>query len=116
MKVELDFENFACLVTKEPNDPIFRNGGWAGGYGAEHRFFYHVKLALQKQGYDVIKKRMVKDGHLVSEGQPYVRTRRWLTAKKDRSGEFAIFDGDYQIRDAAKVFNEEGKVCLYLEP
>lgn len=115
MKVELDFKNHACIVTKEPNDPVFKNGGFAGNRAREERFFYHIKLVLKKQGYDVIKKHMGDDGHMVTHYQPYVRTRGWLTKKTNRNSEFAVWYGSYQINDAAEVFNKEGLVSLLLE-
>jgi hypothetical protein len=115
MKIELDFEHHIAVVTKEPEDPVFRNGGFAGNRAAEERFFYHVKQALQKMGHDVIKKHMGDDGHMVEHFQPYVRTRGWLTKKRNRDNEFAIWWGSYAICDAAKDFNENGSVTLILE-
>jgi hypothetical protein len=116
MKVELDFEHKVCCVIREPEDPIFRNGGYAGNYGAEHRFFYWIKKALQKQGYDVIKKRIGTDGHLTDENMPYVRTRSHKRFDKHGNPEYwCVWNGDYQIRNSAQEFNKTGQVCLNIE-
>ena len=69
----------------------------------ESQLLHHVKLELIKQGYDVVKREMVKDGHLVSEGVHYIR---------DRKGKFAIWNGDYQVVDAAKYWNKHNHVFL----
>ena len=60
-----------------------------------------VKQALKDQGYDVIKKRMWKDGHLVNEFQQYIRTRSGLS----KAGEFAIYNSRYAIENAGDAFN-----------
>ena len=107
MKVNLNFDKHYCEVTREEGDPLFSRGGWGD---AESTFLYHVKQELIKQGYDVIKKRMWKDGHMVDDSQQYVRSRK-LT---DDSG-FMIFNGSYAIHDAGSEFNKEGSYNLYLE-
>jgi len=69
MKVTLTQNS--CVVEKESGDPHFSNGGYAN---AESTFLYHVKQELIKQGFDVIKKRMWKDGHMMDDMQQYLRT------------------------------------------
>ena len=56
-----------CIVERTTDDPNFY---------AESHFLYHVKLQLIEQGYDLIKKRMWKDGHLVDDRQQYIRSRK----------------------------------------
>ena len=73
---------------------------------SDSQLLYHVKLCLQRHGHDVIKKLMSKDGHLVSEGVHYVRTRG-----KIRWG-FAVWNSGYQVRDAHKYYNRHGQVDL----
>lgn len=102
MKVTLDFGYKTCTVLKEEGDPRFHNTDWAS---AESTFLYHVKKELEKQGYDVIKKRMWKDGHLVDDTQQYIRTR------KDG---FYIYNDYHAICDAGEEFNETGNVNLAL--
>lgn len=115
MKVMLDFDNHKCVITKEPGDPVFRNGGWAGNYARENRFFYWVKKELIKQGHDVIKKNMGSDGHMTNDKQPYVRTRKPPLEDKHDKSRFMIWYGSWAINDAGEVFNEEGQVSLLLE-
>jgi len=94
MKVYLDFKRGTCKVTKEESDPRFTNGGWSS---AESTLLYHIKKELIEQGYDVIKKRMWKDGHLVSEKQQYVRNKKYT---------FAIYNGAYAVYDLGEYFNK----------
>lgn len=107
MKVKLNFDNHVCEVTKEDGDPRFHRRGWSG---AESTFLYHVKQELIKQGYDVIKKRMWKDGHLVDDTMEYIRSRD-LTS----TNWIMIYNSDYAIRDAGETFNENGFYILTLD-
>jgi hypothetical protein len=113
MKVEI--QGGMCLVTREPGDLKMRSVGWGaprGGYcnGPESQLLYHVKKALLVQGYDVIKKRMWKDGHLVDEDLQYIRTRD----VKAPEG-IMVWNGNHQIYDAGDVFNKDGKVWLHVD-
>ena len=70
----------------------------------ESTFLYHIKNQLIKDGYDVIKKRMWKDGHMMGDDTTqYIRDRKW---------KFAIYDGDGAIRFLHKDYNELGQVTL----
>jgi len=110
MKIKLDFENHVCIVTREDGDPKFRRSGWAL---PESTFLYHVQQELKKQGYDVIKKRMWKDGHMVDDTQQYVRTRRWGSDPLGNT-EFAIYNTCYAVYDAGEEFDIYGEVNLGL--
>jgi hypothetical protein len=101
MIVELDLENDTCKVIKEAGDPVFRRSGWAL---AESTFLYHVKIALMRQGYDVIKKRIWKDGNIVDETQQWIRTRKFGTYTAPN--EFAIFNLAYALCDLGEEFNK----------
>ena len=73
---------------------------------SESQLLYRVKVELNNLGYNFIKKEMVKDGHLTSEGQYYLRARK---VKSLKSGEiYCIYDANYQVRDAAKDYNAGG--------
>lgn len=98
-------EGNVCYVTREPGDRRYRKGGRGS---AESNFLHHVKQELQKQGHDVIKKRMYKDGHLVDDYQQYIRTRGPSSPKPH----IYVSWGQSAIRDAADVFNTEGEVEL----
>ena len=98
MKIELNLKGRYCRAIKEAGDPYFSNGGYAD---AESTLLYHVQQALKDQGYDVIKKRMWKDGHLVNEFQQYIRTRSGLS----KADEFAIYNSRYAIENAGEAFN-----------
>jgi hypothetical protein len=104
MKVTVDKINGKVMVEKEKGDPNFKRSGWGD---AESTFLYHVKQELQKQGYDCIKKRMWKDGHLVDDTQQYIR---------DRKGNWCVYNWMYATYDAGEVFNEDGAYELaYVE-
>ena len=107
MKVSIN--NGECLVEKEKGDPYFKHSNWSS---AESTFLYHVKNELNKQGYDLIKKRMWKDGHLMDDIQQYLRARK---NTKDPSKDICIWNGNYMIFDAGKQFNKEGRVILPVE-
>lgn len=55
-----------CVVSREKGDPCFYS---------DSILMHHMKKELIGQGYDLIKKRMWKDGHLVDERQQYLRSR-----------------------------------------
>jgi hypothetical protein len=76
----------------------------------ESHFFYQVKLALMRKGFDVIKKEMAKDGHLTSEGRYYVRSRRGRP-----NDNFAVYYDHYQLRDVAEEYRKHGRVELNVE-
>lgn len=64
--------------------------------------FHRIRNKLNEMGYDVIKKLMNKDGHLVADTQYYIR---------DRKGDFCIHDDQYAIRSAYRDYND-GKLIL----
>ena len=92
-----------CHVEREKGDPKFRSTGWGNG---ESRLLHHVKKILNQQGYDLIKKRMWKDGHLVDEQQQYLRTR------KTNGKVIAIYNTSWAVAGAERDFNEYGHVDL----
>jgi len=69
----------------------------------ESQFMYQVKKELIKMHFDVVKKLMYKDGHMVSDTVYYIR---------DRRGRSCVWDDQYQIRSAADRFNRDGQVHL----
>lgn len=100
MKVIINKHAGLVTVEKEPGDIHFYRSGYTD---AESIFLYHVKKELIKQGYDCIKKRMYKDGHMVDDLQQYIR---------DRKSTWFIFNRDYAIYDAGEQFNKKGVVDL----
>jgi hypothetical protein len=107
LKVEI--KNHACIVTREPGDPRFSGVAKAKG---ESRLLYHIKNILNAQGYDLIKKRMWKDGHLVDDMQQYLRTRK---ATGNPEKDIYIWNGQFAIRGAEEPLNESGTVTLNVE-
>ncbi len=99
-----------CVVTREPGDPGFSNGGWAGGNAGESRLLYHVKKILNARGYNLVKKRMWKDGHLMDDQQQYLRPR--LGRKNPPWPHVYLLNRFYMVRGAEEDFSRLGAVEL----
>jgi hypothetical protein len=74
----------------------------------ESHLLYHVKQALKAQGFDFVKKRMYKDGPLVSDLQQYLRERNFRNKKRV----LAIYNDHWAIEGAEVDFNLTGKTTL----
>ncbi|MCK5604428.1 hypothetical protein KAR91_21235 [Candidatus Pacearchaeota archaeon] len=105
MKVEI--KGGECIVTKEKGDCYFSGVRNAAG---ESRLLYHLKKHLNAQGYDLIKKRMAKDGHMVDSLQQYLRSR--LINKRS----IAIYNMAWAIEGADEILNRDGQVKLVVVP
>ena len=106
MKITL--KECCCIVTREPGDPAYYGVRNAAG---ESALLYAIKKQLSAQGYDLIKKRMSKDGHLMSDMQQYLRTRK---PSGDPDKDIYIWNGHWQIEGAEVDFNA-GQVVLMLK-
>lgn len=93
------FDANSLVVTRGNDKKVYTESG----------FFYQLKNALIKDGYDVIKKEMVKDGHMVSENVYYVRSRNMK-----KPGAFMAWDTAYAIRGTYEPYND-GEVTLTIE-
>jgi hypothetical protein len=89
-------------VTRDPFDPRPSN---------ESHLLHMIKKELIAQGFDVIKKRMWKDGHMVSDHCQYIRSRNVKAPDA-----FMLWDDQYAIRDLAEDFRKNGVVTLHLVP
>lgn len=107
MKVEM--KEHRCIVTKEPGDPRFSGVVNAAG---ESRLLHHIKNILNKRGYDLIKKRMWKDGHLVDDMMQYLRARK---PSGDTSKDIYIYNSNWNVEGAEAALNRDGKVALTVE-
>ena len=101
--MQIQINNHKCVVTREPGDPKFYGVRNAAG---ESRLLYAVKQELNRRGYDLIKKRMHKDGHMVDDMQQYLRSR------KLKPGAIAIYNPSFLIRGAEEDYNHSGTVTL----
>jgi hypothetical protein len=75
---------------------------------SDSQLLYQVKQKLNSMGFDFIKKRMWKDGHLVDDSQLYLRER------KHNGYPTMVWYPGYQINYAYEDFNN-GCVCYSLE-
>ena len=94
---------------------VFREKGDKAYYGVmnaagESNLFYAIKKYLNARGYDLIKKRMHKDGHMVDVMQQYIRTRK---PTGDPEKDIYILNGMWAI-DGAEVDYNAGSVILQL--
>jgi len=80
-----------CIVSREKGDPYFYS---------DSVMMHHMKKELISQGYDLIKKRMWKDGHLVDDTQQYLRSR-----KVNKGPLIMIWWPHYAVRNAFPDFN-----------
>lgn len=96
-------------VFREKEDLKFYGIARAAG---ESRFLYWLKNKLNNEfGFDLIKKRMYHDGHLVDEQQQYLRTR----SEKSNGPKVMIYNNHWAIRGLEEDFNK-GKVILSVVP
>lgn len=93
------------IFTREAGDPKFH--GTAGAKG-EHALFHFIKKWMNARGFDLIKKRAQKDGHLVGDQyQPYLRSKKVV----DGIPNLMIISGFYNLRGANEDWNN-GSVTL----
>lgn len=102
--MQIRFKGNTLVVIREETDPKYY--GTVNGAG-ESKLLHAIKQELNKQGYDLIKKRMWKDGHLMDDMQQYLRTRKKGAGKAD----IYIYSGFWAVRGANDDFNE-GEVEL----
>jgi len=91
--VGLNLQKNTCLIQRADDVKIYR----------ESLLWHRIKRVLQRQGYDVVKKLMWKDGYLVSDDQYYIRQRKW---------EWAITDSHYAIRSLCVAYNAGEPIVL----
>ena len=104
MKVVLG--EHTLIVTREDSDPKIYS---------ESLLLHKVKLELIKQGHDVIKKRMWKDGHLYGDNTlQYIRSRNLSKKFQNTHGFIMVYDGEYAIRAMVDDYNQ-GELILNVE-
>jgi hypothetical protein len=103
----LEIKENVLIVTREGTDPKYYGNRNAVG---ESNLLHAIKNKLNSEGYDLIKKRMWKDGHLVDDCQQYLRTRKKGAGKAD----IYIYSPFFAVRGANEPFNE-GSVMLTIE-
>lgn len=92
----------SLLVHREREDSPCNAGGWGSGWGPEHQLMYWIKKRLNTCGFNLIKKRMQSDGHLMGEeATPYLRS----ADKVQRHPHIYIYDPDWMVRNSAEDFN-----------
>ena len=114
--MQVSRDGMVLTITKEKQDPRFRDGEWGSG---ESRLLYHIKkkiIAGEVENWgglptDIIKKRMWKDGHLVDDGQLYLRSREYHCRTTIGGNLYlTIHNTHWAIRGIDTDFNEDG-VC-----
>ena len=106
---QITFAETYLTVKREPNDPKFYGVQNAAG---ESNFLYWLKNILNADyGYDLIKKRMWKDGHMVDDMQQYLRTH----TPESSGPKVAIYNPRWAIEGAEKAWDMDGEVTLAIE-
>jgi len=107
--MNVEIKNHVCIVTREKDDPKFY--GVVNGTG-ESKLLYAVKKKLNDQGYNLIKKRMYKDGHLVDDLQQYLRTQK---PSGNPEKDIYIYNSNWNVQGAEENYNKEGIVILSVD-
>lgn len=105
----LKWSETSLTVIREEGDPKFYGTANAKG---ESNFLHYLKGILNSQGHDLIKKRMWKDGHLVSDLQQYLRVRSKAAIKKGAPN-IALYNDHFAINGLNDDWNE-GKATLVI--
>jgi len=106
MKVEIDGCRLTCI--REKGD-----GQMKSGWGADpaSMLLHRVKVKLNSIGFNLIKKRMAKDGHMTSDFRQYLRLKNNDTA----APHIYVTDELYQMRSACEDFRKDGKVTFTIQ-
>lgn len=97
----------SITITREPGDRKFYGMRFAHG---EHNFLHNLCKWLNARGFNLIKVRAQKDGHMVGdEYQPYLRPPK--RGRKRTAPDIYIISGFYALRGANEDFNQ-GEVML----
>ena len=105
MKVTLT--DNACVIEHEEGDR--KHYGIRNAAG-ESSLLYALKTHLNAKGYDFIKKRMWKDGHMVDDMQQYLRERKPVNGRQ-----LGIYNGRWAIEGADEELNRTGETRLVVE-
>ncbi len=97
--MRIEFHSSHILVFREAGDKAYYGVMNAAG---ESALLYAIKKLLNSRGYDLIKKRMGKDGHLVDEMQQYLRTRK---LSGDPEKDIYIYNGFWAVEGAEIEYN-----------
>lgn len=94
-------------VIKESTDKKYYGTRNAAG---ESNFLYDLKKQLSSKGFDLVKKRMWKDGHLVDDMQQYLKTPK----KSSKAPHIYLYGGFWTARGLNDDFNN-GSVDISIE-
>ena len=102
------FSEGAVTLYREDGDPKFYGNREAKG---EHSLLRYLAKFLNARGFDVIKKRAQKDGHMIGDQyQPYLRTRKPCVC----TPHIYVWSGFYALHGANEDWNK-GEVELLVE-
>lgn len=106
MKIDLNLDKHYCRITREPRDkPVYKS---QHPTDPDSFLLLLVKRILNRQqNYDLIKKRMCKDGHLTDNIQQYLRSRNITNADS-----FCIYWNNWAISNAIDTYRENRTVIL----
>jgi hypothetical protein len=110
VRIEFNPEATRLTLFREPADYRPRRSVW--NPDPLSTLLHWVKNALNARGFDLVKRRMWRDGHMYGdETLSYLRTRKPTSP----GPHVYVYDGDYAIRDAVRDWWVEGEIELLVE-
>lgn len=112
MKITDPVKDGVLVVERDggPRISVYRGFGGRQVVDPSSTFWKHVQRKLAALGYDFVKKRMWRDGHLMSDEQIYLRER-----KETNGRQLALWDGEYALRNAVDDYNAGHRVRLVVD-
>src|ERR1022692_2379993 len=98
--MRLKIDGCLLIVTPEKGDPRYKKSNWTPD--PLSTLLYHIKLRLNSMGFDLVKRHMGKDGHLVDDMQQYLTVRK----PTSKGPHIYIYDPSWNVRCAAEDFNK----------
>jgi len=103
-----------CHVYRKPGDPVLRPNrspsSWSppGWCAAESRLLHNVRKILDRRGFNLLKKRMWRDGHMFgSEHTQYLRSRNLKAVPS-----LYVYHADCALEVAAENYNVLGRAAF----
>jgi len=106
MNMKITEKNNTLIVNRNGTSKIGKSG--CKGTDPDSTLFYHIKNALNKKGFSLVKVRMSKDGHMFgNDNTVYLRSKT-----SNKGTHVMIYDSNYALRLAIDDYNKGEDVEL----